>query len=167
VLHINLKRSFVWVDLLCLLGGWGCLVAKIGHWNTNNLPKFTKVPGLTSYAFRRKSPSEILPDNMLGQVLAKRLVQIPPMWHSLWRSKWERRASGFFTSSAMVRIKTGMSWGHFPRLPLTFVNIIISLLVISRIIFYWKHFWAPGSHFLEWRESKVYYWNTRIKCLKF
>jgi hypothetical protein len=29
---------------------------------------------------------------------------------------------------------------------------MISLLVISRIIFYRKHFWAPGSNLMGWRD---------------
>ena len=36
--------------------------------------------------------------------------------------------------------------------PLIFVNIIISLLFNFRSIFCWKFFWAPGQHFVGWRE---------------
>jgi hypothetical protein len=60
-------------------------------------------------------------------------------------------------SAVMVRIKKRMSWGHCPRLPLIFVDIIISLLVISRIIFYRKHFWPPGSLFLDGGSNRIEY----------
>jgi hypothetical protein len=43
--------------------------------------------------------------------------------------------------------------------PIISVNIMISLLVISRIIFYRKHVWPPGSLFFGWREQSLVLWH--------
>jgi hypothetical protein len=81
----------------------------------------------------------------------------------------------------MVRIKTGMSRGHFPRLPLIFINIIISLFVISLGSFFIENenifglqdqiLWDGGSTSLSLKSSlkMVYLWyllkDTSFKFL--
>ena len=44
--------------------------------------------------------------------------------------------------------------------PLISVNIMISLLFNFRSIFCWKFFWAPGQHFVGWREYCVFFTLT-------
>jgi hypothetical protein len=117
-------------------------VAKIGRQNTNNLPKFWKVPAVTTCAFQHKCWARYL---QKGRSKFDRCG-------TRCGSRSESVGRADFQQATMVCIKTGMSWGNFPRLPLTFVNIIISLLVNFRSIFCWKCFWAPDQHFVGWRE---------------
>ena len=73
------------------------------------------------------------------------------------RSKFDRcgiRCGGLRESVGRADFHVGRHGSHQkgnPRsgVPLISVNIMISLLVISRIIFYRKHFWPPGSLFSD------------------
>ena len=106
---------------------------------------------VTSSAFRRKLPSEILPDDLR------------PVGPGTCKRAGPNSTDVAFVVAVYVRVlgerifHVGGHGSHQkgnPRsgVPLTSVNIMISLLVISRIIFYRKHFWPPGSLFFGWRE---------------
>jgi hypothetical protein len=48
--------------------------------------------------------------------------------------------------------------------PLISINIMISLLVISRIIFYRKHFWPPGSLFSDGGSNSFPLLPQKMQC---
>ena len=107
---------------------------------------------VTSSAFRRKLPSEILPDNLR------------PVGPGTCKRAGPNSTDVAFVVAVKVRV-SGERIFHVGRhgshqkgnppsgVPLIFVNIIISLLFNFRSIFCWKFFWAPGQHFVGWREE--------------
>ncbi len=156
--------SFVWIDLLCPF--WGLGVSCGQNWPSKHqqLAKILE----SSRGDHLRVPTQVAIVDIAWRPVrpgsCKRAGTNSTNVALIVAVKVRALGERIFTSAAMVHITKGMSWGHCPRLPLIFVNIIISLLVISRIIFYRKHFWPPGSLFSDGGSTldslpKLYAWR--------
>jgi hypothetical protein len=129
-------RSFVWIYLLCPSWGLGCLVAKMAietPTTRRNLEKFQGWPVTRS------------------DTVTIRDITWQPVGPGTCKRAGPNSTNVAFVVAVKVRVsgyhQIGMSWGHFPRLPLIFVNIMISLLVKYQVSILLERFLCSRSKF--------------------
>ena len=144
--YINLMLSFVWIDLLCPFWGLGVSCGQNWPLKHQQLAEISESSGVDQF----RIPTQVT----IGDIAWR------PVGPGTCKRAGPNSTDVAFIVAVNVRV-SGERIFHVGRhgshqkgnppsgVPLIFVNIMISLLVISRIIFYRKHFWPPGSLFSE------------------
>ena len=141
--------SFVWIDLLCPFWGLGVSCGQNWPLKHQQLAEISESSGVDQF----RVPTQVT----IGDIAWR------PVGPGTCKRAGPNSTDVAFVVAVYVRVSgerifhVGRHGSHQkgnPRsgVPLISVNIMISILVISRIIFYGKHFWPPGSLFFGWRE---------------